>query len=330
MPGPGKHPEYGCYTLFTTDNPHLDQSAVATQAGLWNEETRLVRLYGGRLRMSSRVHKYFTDTPMTWCFQCNDVCVPVQMESETSTPRYECGKCQSTDVEDFCHVDEDADPGPNAPAIWLLDPHPRKPHMFCWAQITPQDDIYIRAEGAVEDDPVMVREFVDRKEAELGLYTSMRLMDPNMGASPTASRDVSWQDEFDNAGLRCDLADRSDVGRKRVNEYLKPDPYTRRPRLLVHPDCTGFVSQMKKFAWDNYKSGLDRDVKQSPKPKHDDYPALMRYLLNMDPRFEFLLSGPRIFRPRERMRQSNESRHDDRQYFDQRAHSTRPGQWGGR
>ena len=120
-------------------------------------------------------------------------------------------------------------------------------------------------------------------------------MDPNMGASPSgARREVTWQDEFDAAGLRIDLADRSDAGRKRVNRYLKPDPSTRRPRLIFHQRCIRTATQMKRYVWDDYRRSTDRDLKQQPKDKYSDYPTLLKYLLNAEPIFRFLYAGAPI------------------------------------
>ena len=146
-------------------------------------------------------------------------------------------------------------------------------------------------QGRKDIDDDVFAALVAEIEESMGLDVRLRLMDPNMGASPTARREVTWQDEFDNAGLRIDLADRSEVGRKRVNQFLKPDPRTRRPRLVHHRRCLVASTQMKRFAWDEHRRSNDRDVKQSPKPKYDDFPALWRYLLNYEPTFRALYAG---------------------------------------
>ena len=122
--------------------------------------------------------------------------------------------------------------------MFLLDPHPRKPHMFMWVQIDPADDYFVCAEGELDGDPAELWKRVREIEEMFQLQVRMRLIDPNMGLSPAGpKRNVTWQDEFAEAGLRCDLADDSDVGRGRVNEYLQPDPYTYRPRLHIAERC---------------------------------------------------------------------------------------------
>jgi hypothetical protein len=169
--------------------------------------------------------------------------------------------------------------------------------MFAWIQIDPSDDWWMVREGEVDGDVTEVREYCDRVESSLGLMVVKRLIDPNMGRSPaTASsrRGVTWQDEFDRVGLMTDLADDSVVGRTRVNEMLTPDRSARRPRLMFHTSCEKATFQMTRFVWDDHRQALEKDQKQKAKEKHDDYPAILRYLANDDPTFSNLREGNRI------------------------------------
>jgi hypothetical protein len=118
-----------------------------------------------------------------------------------------------------------------------------------------------------------------------------------MGRQPRR-RDLTWQEEFTAEGLYCDLASDSEVGRARVNEYLKPDPHTKRPRLHFDEEhCAPAIYQMKRFAWDDYKHADNMDQKQTPRKKYDDYPALLRYLLNDLPLHSVLRFGGHVVRP---------------------------------
>jgi hypothetical protein len=274
--------------LDTRDNPNIDQQEVAAQEEAWSYETAMVRIRGGHLRFASRVHPLFTDRTQWWCFACKKAV----MEEEGA-----CRECRSGNIVTFNHVEE-FDPQP-WPTVWLLDPHPRKPHMFMWVQVSPQDDLWQIAEGAVEGDPTDVYEHCSEVETRLGLLVARRLIDPNMGRSPSGvNRGVTWQDEFDRAMLRCDLADDSDVGRKRFNQYLKPDPYTHDVRVHINAECRGTITQLKQFQWADFKKSMDKDQKQQPKDKHSDYPALLRYLLNTDPTFAGLRNIGRIIKTR--------------------------------
>ena len=277
------------FTLSTFDNPHLKQLEVHAQADAWSDEIRRVRIEGQPLRFSNRIHPDFTDFTKTWCFSCGKSVIPLAGERL-------CPHCQSGDVEDYNHVEE-FDASRTWPTIFLLDPHPRKPHMMSWVQVDPSDDLWQVAEVSVEGEPSDVRKKTDEIETALGLTVARRIMDPNMGASPAGTkREISWQDEFRSAGLGCDLADDSDVGRKRLNGYLRPDRATRRPRFHVHPRCKDTIYQINRYVWDDFKRGMEKDLKQTPKAKYDDHPTLLKYCLNSEPQFNLLKYGAPVFR----------------------------------
>jgi hypothetical protein len=286
--GSNKDPNIDWFNLFTTDNPFLDQDAVAVQSSQWSDEVRSVRIYGQPIRFSNRIHPLFTDETMWWCFPCGKTTVPVDGR---------CSKCNTETMTQFNHVKE-IEPNPLWPTVWLLDPHPRKPHMFAWWQISPHDDLFQVMEGECEGDPTDVARMCEQIEGDMGLKVTYRFMDPNMGRSPaSARRGITWQDEFQAAGLMCDLADDSDVGRKRIDEYLRPDADTLEPRIHIATRCQKTIHQMKRFVWDDYRRTLEKDLKQKPKEKNDDFPTLMKYLLNVDPTFGFMSQGaPRIRR----------------------------------
>lgn len=71
----------------------------------------------------------------------------------------------------------------------------------------------------------------------MGFHHVCRIMDPNMGRSPSSAtqRNKTWQDEFDQVGLQFDLADDGEVGRHTINEYLKPDGMTDAPASMLTP-----------------------------------------------------------------------------------------------
>lgn len=280
------------FTLSSFDNPHLKQEAVHKQAEKWSSEVTKVRIHGEPLRFSNRIHPDFTDFTKTWCFPCGKSIQPVEDENAKRS----CPHCASEDIQEYNHVSE-FDAAPAWPTIFLLDPHPRKGHIFAWIQVDPSDDLWQIAEGEVEGEPIDVKKVKDRVELELGIRVYQHIVDPNMGASPSGiKREITWQDEFHAAGIMCELGDDSGVGRQRVNAYLKPDPSTRRPRLHVHARCKNTIYQISRFVWDEYKRSLEKDQKQTPKPKYDDHAALWRYCLNSDPQFKLLKYGAPVFR----------------------------------
>lgn len=288
QPGPTKSPDIDWFNLFTTENMTLGQEFIQKQHDKWSDEIAQVRIYGQPIRFSNRIHPLFTDATQWWCFDCK----------KTASVANEQCSCGSRLVVPFCHVAE-FDSEPNWPTVYVLDPHPRKPHMMQWVQISPSDDYYQIAEAWVDGDPTDVKLECDRLEELHSIKVGMRLMDPNMGASPSgAKRGISWQQEFDAAGLACDLADDSGVGRKRIDTLLQPDPNTGTPRITVHRRCENTIYQFNRYTWSDHKRSLEKDQKQKPQEKNDDHPALWRYLANREPTFRGVFLGDRIISTR--------------------------------
>lgn len=282
--GPQKSPDHDWFDIYTTDNPNLDQDAVAVQMANWTDETKKVRIFGQPIRFGNRIHPLFSDHTQEWCYSCGRL----EMSKDGA-----CTSCGSKNVGTFNHVKE-FDVG-QWPCVFVLDPHPRKPHMFAWIAVDPSDDLWVVAEGQVDGDPTDVRVAVENMEENLGLRTALRLMDPNMGRSPSSSkRGIVWQDDFESAGLRCDLADDGDVGRGRINQFLKPDQHRLQPRLHIHSRCAQTIFQMKRYVWDEHRQRYEKDLKQTPKTKNDDYPTMLKYCANYEPTFRFLSAGAPI------------------------------------
>lgn len=297
-PGPNKSPEHEWIELSTRGNKNLDQRSVDINARSMDKAQRDTRILGLPIRFSNRIHPLFTDNQDWWSFADGRTVFPAKNDIGQDC----CPETGSTDVVAFTHV-RDAEPSRLFPTVFLLDPHPRKPHMFMWVQIDPSDDYCCVMEGDLDGSPDEVAELVRRTEDTYGLQIMLRLMDPNMGKQPSSAgrREMSWVDEFAEAGLTCDLASDSDVGRSRINEYLQPDEYTLRPRLTISNSCTTTIFQMKRYCWDEHKRAAERDLKQVAKAKNDDYPTMLKYLMNNMPMFRSLMDGPRVLQ-REGMR----------------------------
>ena len=301
--GPNKNPDIDWINLYTIDNMNLDQSAVALQASKWGADLAQVRIYGQPIRFSNRIHPLFTDRRQWWCYDCKRTTIPNQGECQ----------CGSVDIEEFNHVvHRDVS---HMPVVFLLDPHPRKPHMFAWVAIDPADDWHSIRTAECEGDPKDVHEYVTAFESNFNIQRVSALIDPNMGRSPASTkRGVTWQDEFDAVGLRCDTADDSAVGRKRIDQMLTPDPHTRRPRFTFEPGETteSGVHQMKRYMWDDFAGHVDKDQKQKPKQKYDDFPTLFKYLANSEPTFRGLQSSGQVIRRPIRHSESRRGHYSDR------------------
>ncbi|MCR4338524.1 MAG: hypothetical protein NUW01_01415, partial [Gemmatimonadaceae bacterium] len=288
-PGIRGERDHAWFEMYTSDNPNLDQKAVASQAADWSTETKNVRLYGKSLRFSNRVHPLFTDQTQHWCFTCGrPEHAGENADAHGIEDKFRCTSCGGPHVAEFNHVRE-FEVSTRWPAIWLLDPHPRKPHMFLWVQVDPSDDLWVIAEGLNDGDPVEVKKHCDRVERELVLEVALRLIDPNMGLSPSSTkRERTWQLEFEEASLPTNLADDGEVGRKTLNTYLAPDLGRWQPRIHVHPRCKTLIHQMKRYVWADYKLASERAQLQVPRDKDDDFPSLLKYLMNSNPSFGML------------------------------------------
>lgn len=286
--GPNKQKDIDWFELWSVENRNLNQDAIRTQMANWDETTKQVRIFGRPIRFSNRIHPLFTDVPLTWSYAAGKIISP-------EVPGV-CPETGSTDITEFCHV-QDIEASQRWPTVFILDPHPRKPHMGQWAQILPDDDIHIIDEIEMDADPADLQDAIFRIEETYGLKIADRLIDPNMGLSPASSkRGVTWLDEFASVGLHFSLADDSDVGRGRINEYLRPDKATMRPRIIWARKCQKSIFQMKRYVWDNFRRADEKDLKQAPKRKNDDFPTCTKYLMNSSPTFALLHRGAPVVR----------------------------------
>lgn len=300
----GTNPDIAWFELWTTENKHLEQKAIAAQAAKWSEEMSSVRIYGRPIRFSNRIHPEFTDQTKTWCFDCDKSIIPVPQQDviHDAAPKFCCQFCGSLNINEYNHV-RDFEIAYGWPTIFLIDPHPRKKHCLLWVQISPSDDWYVVKDEQVDGDCVDVRKKCDEIEMDYGLIVAQRMTDPNMGMSPAshirvAGRPITWVDEFRNAGLILDLAQDSEIGRSRINTMLKPDEHTLAPRLFIHPRCKDTVYQLQRYTWGEFSTKVDREQKQTPKDKWSDFPTLLKYLANSEPSFRILKVGaPVIHRP---------------------------------
>lgn len=281
IPGKERDPNYEMVEMYATENRNLDQDAIAEMARNLTAAERATRIYGQHLRLANRVHPLFTDTEHTWCFECQDLTL--------QTEKGACGTCSSSSVVSFIHTSTQLESNPLYPVICALDPHPRKPHMLIWVQVSPDDDLHQLYEMEVDGSPDVVALHVNELESENGWKHIRRLMDPNMGhQSSSVDRETTWQDSFERAGLSFDLADDGGVGRQAIDDYLKPDSFTNKPRIQVHERCIKTIQQMKRYSWEDHKKTLEKDQKQKTKAKNDDYPTLWKYILNSQPDFRGL------------------------------------------
>lgn len=292
LPGPGKDPDIDAFTFHTEDNRFISQETIATLVKGLTPMQREVRLHGAFMHLGGRIYSTYTDRPQTWCFGCNQATIVLKSDNDST-----CGTCGGTSLADYCHFVEPFETAFSWPCIMALDPHPRKPHTIAWFVVSPSDELYQVAELEVDDEPCVVRDMVADREQSLGLSVVRRLIDPNMGNSPsgtTNKRGRSVRDEFDAVGLRCDLADDNrETARARLRALLKPDSRTKAPRFYIFTTCPKSNYMWNRYVWGEWATSAshDKNPKALPAELNSDYPGLAQYVANSNPTFAGLHYG---------------------------------------
>jgi phage terminase large subunit-like protein len=287
---PTKKDGFLSLNLFAVENKFIDTHAALERAKQLPYEQRQVYLYGKFIHLGGLIHPAFTDFHERWCFVCHQ---------KTELADGDCARCGTNNTEMFCHV-EDFEYKSTWPVIMVLDPHPRKPHMIIWVAVTPYDEYLQIAETKIDGECREVAEAVAEVEDLYRMSVKMRIIDPNMGQSPSTSgtRSVSWIEDFREAGLDCVLGDDNfEVGRTRINSYMAVDKDTRKPRLTIHPRCQDTIYQFKRYVYASNAKFSEKELKQTANAKNDDFPTMWRYCLNQNMDFTALQSVGHVFKP---------------------------------
>lgn len=280
LPGPGKAPHIDAFTLHTEKNAALPPEEIHTVAAGLTDAQREVRLLGRFIHLTGVIFPDFTAGGSWWCFRCaKKIVIPAHGT---------CPSCTGSDIVEYQHVVPPFDPPATWPVVMVVDPHPRKPDAIGWFAVTPRDDYVMLGEieqgGTAQD----VAKAVEDYERTHRIRVVKRLMDPNMATETNDKLKRGWtlRKEYDDAGLRCDLAnDEMHAGINAVRAALRPDSATRAPRLTFQSQCTRTTHAMARWAWDEYQRQGDREPKEHPRDKHKDFVDLVRYFLMDRPSF---------------------------------------------
>lgn len=293
--GPGKDPEIDAFEFWTEHNRTLSAADIQAVIKGLTPAQRLVRLRGQSMHLSGRIYPLYTDREAWWCQACGEKALVVEGV---------CATCESAGVVSFCHLVPPFEVPESWPVVYVLDPHPRKPHAMAWYAVDPSDDVWQVGELEVDGTPLDVREAVFAREAMEGWGLAKRVIDPNMGESPARAdrRHRTWRDEFDAVGLRCDLADDNRTSAMQtIRTWLKPDPHTGAPRFRVFTPCVRTNFQMLRYVWGEHAryTADEHNPKPTPRPLHDDFPTVAGYFANLGATFRGLREG---MQPRARRR----------------------------
>jgi len=287
LDGPAKDPLIDSFQLLSEKNRTLPKTELYELTKDLTPLQRQVRLEGRFIHLSGLIYPDYTNRPQMWCFTCNQTQLVVNRK---------CAGCSSSDVVEFCHVVEPVELAFTWPVVFLMDPHPRKAHMVIWVAVDRSDDYWEIAEDSINDTPENVAKRVFDFEKANKLTIVKRIGDPRMlgqQAHVAGRREVTVRDEFDAVGLRMSLAGGTfNPGHNRLTERLRPDRFSRQPRIHIFNTCKQTDYQMKRYVWDEWTHDTPkRDQKQEPIRKNDDFPTLLRYLCAEEPRYVNLQMG---------------------------------------
>ena len=271
--------------LWTEHNRTLDQAWVQKFTKSLTADQRRARLHGDFLHLAGAIIKGFTERAVTWCFTCAQ-----RVDPQDGT----CPTCGRRDLTGYRHVwdDDDLDwPGPATwPALFYMDPHQARPTACAWFKVDPNDAWWQIGELEVPGNALAVKTAVLAYEAQHHLDVLWRKGDPKI----TAQRNqfaVDFEGEvfsigraFEEAGFPFDPANTNfTVAIDRIEDALRPNPFTRVPRLRVHASCTRSIYQITHFSWSAGSRRENVNIKDDPSRKDSDFPALHRYLAMDDP-----------------------------------------------
>jgi len=278
------------YMLWTTDNPHINQSRVISESKLMNRDEIKARIYGLPVNLKGRVYPKFS----------KDIHV-IQMED---VPFHDCS------------------------FLTVIDPHDRKPYAIIWAAVDSMGRLFIFHESPFNKDfndiaygdktyeeyTSLIKE-VDMSIRKLGGTSFFdRIIDPNYGNSTIklaerqgGSSKTTVKKEFSKRGLRFrDGIDLLEEGHLKVREYLHyEDAYNEEGvrEIIVHPKlfivdvCINTIAHLSKYAHKDPETP-GGDVKNTVGliEKYKDFADCVRYLCMSNPRKK----QRKVFEPDER------------------------------
>jgi len=274
--------------LWTENNPTLDASELArVRRGLTEEQAR-ARFHGESIHLAGLILPGFTVKTKIWCYSCNDSTIPVDGS---------CNRCKATDIQDYCNTYDDQDSWVSAvwPTLFYMDPHQARPTACAWYKIDPNDNIWQVGEAEISGGASEVRDAVYEIEANMGWVPFWRKADPkitvqaNQFATLFQGEKFTIRKAFEDVGFYFEDANTSfTVGRERLLDWMRPNPYTRAPRLRIHRECSKTIYQVTHFVWNPHGRKTNVSIKELPARDNSDFPALLRYLANDDPTYRMV------------------------------------------
>lgn len=165
------------------------------------------------------------------------------------------------------------------PIIRGVDPHERKPTHILDAWIDRNDRITFFNWHLIEGN--LTEHFAKLKEIDEAYgKPAIVVFDPNRGKARQIDN-LSWGEAYEDRGYYVIYGnDNVTIGHTAVREYLKHDANTP-PAMQFLETCRGKngpIHHMLRYAWDDWRSKMQRGVKEKPKDTYKDFPDIIRYI----------------------------------------------------
>lgn len=262
------------YFLWTTDNPHIDQSRMDDEAKLLTYQEKAARIYGLPMNLSGKIYPSFNRD------------VHVIKFDDLPDGRYSLYN--------------------------IIDPHDRKPWAIIWLAVHITGSLYVVDEypsdrnfnellfddKTYDDYARLVKEHEDVLKDIFNTGIQKRICDPNFGnktvqlaerqggqAKTTPIKELKKRGLYYKDGI-----DALEAGHLKVRELLqweaKDGEIVVQPKLFVLDSCLNTIRHLSRYSRKDIMSG-DGDEKDKVKPmdKYKDFCDCVRYAAMADLRY---------------------------------------------
>lgn len=262
----GLEPRIGLIEASMADNTYLPQGAKDRLLAMFTEEERLMREHGQYTTVTGQLFKAFRDRPTS--------------EGGHVVPLWH--PTMEHNWQDRYRIYITGDHGWNAPTAWL------------WIAGDKYGNLRVFHEHYAKETMVMDHAAeILRYNAEWGIEPYLISGDPAMHQKSGLTGD-SIVAEYSRNGIEIQTngitRDRL-VGINKINQYLRPNPATGMPFLVITEDCTNTIREVKGAKQARIVNKLVASRKNQPegqREKDDHTTDALRYLITLLPDLSYL------------------------------------------
>lgn len=243
-----------------TDNPSLTKEAIDRFLGMLPPEEREVRSKGQYVHLGGSVFPDFS--PVTHCIPRGDF-VP--------TPDH--------------RIIRTMDSGYTNPTVWL------------WLAISPKGEVIVfrehhAAKKTVAEHAEIVNRMTKEIERDYGCEVWLTTGDPAIKQTKEQTG-TSIQQEYQRHGIYIAVdqipTDRR-IGLEKIQQYLKINPRTKKPFLMITDDCPNLIAELPKLKWKKWASAKiaeqhnrQEDIRDKDNHCYDALKYAMTFMADLTP-----------------------------------------------